>query len=118
MKLDKIDNKSKRLRKKLYLGEFAVFGFQLQCQLSCTTDAQYDAFTDELFVFLEAQQLCTVCGASKGRCDAIVLPEARYGAPEASAIAALKTWLENHSMVSEPMLGELQDLTYDEFEVV
>ncbi|MBV7316796.1 50S ribosome-binding protein YggL [Shewanella sp. NIFS-20-20] len=118
MKLDKIDNKSKRLRKKLYLGEFAVFGFQLQCQLSCQTEAEYDQFTDELFAFLEAHELCTVCGASNGRCDAIVLPEARYGAPQPAAIDALAAWLAAHPMVSAPELGQLQDLTYDEFEVI
>ncbi len=32
MKLDKIDNKNRRIRKKLFLGEFAILGFEISCE--------------------------------------------------------------------------------------
>lgn len=115
MKLDKVDNKSKRLRKKLYLGEFAVFGFQVQCSLACQTDTDYDQFSDELISWMEARDLSTVCGASHGRCDAFVMPEARYGSPTEQDRTELQSWLAQHPMVTEVHVGELVDLTYGEF---
>ncbi len=36
MKLDKIDNKSRRIRKKLFLGEFAILGFSTSLELIIT----------------------------------------------------------------------------------
>ncbi|MGI2260706.1 50S ribosome-binding protein YggL [Shewanella sp. GXUN23E] len=116
MKLDKVDNKSRRLRKKLYLGEFAVFGCQLQCQLSCTSAQEHDDFTDALMAFLESRELCCLCGASNGVCDAIILPEARYGAPSADDLQALTSWLQAQDKVTGFQLGELLDLNYGDFD--
>ncbi|MCL2913897.1 YggL family protein [Shewanella corallii] len=115
MKLDKVDNKSRRLRKKLYLGEFAVYGFQLQSQLTCDAEQEYDEFTDELMALLESRELCCVCGASNGVCDAIIMPETRYGSPSEEDRQVLNDWLKGHAKVTEFQLGELLDLTYGEF---
>ncbi|MFL7048825.1 50S ribosome-binding protein YggL, partial [Vibrio cyclitrophicus] len=41
MKLDKIENKNRRLRKKLYLGEFAILGFEVSCTTSIADFDQY-----------------------------------------------------------------------------
>lgn len=115
MKLDKVDNKSRRIRKKLYLGEFAVYGMQLRCQLSCETDQEYDQFTDELMAWLEARELCCICGASNGICDAVIMPESRYGKPSEADREALTQWLSEQSQVTGVELGELIDLNYGEF---
>ena len=34
MKLDKLENKNRRLRKKLYLGEFDILGFEVRCTIA------------------------------------------------------------------------------------
>lgn len=58
MKLDKIENKNRRLRKKLYLGEFAILGFEVSCTTSITDFDQYDVFIDEFIDFIDGIGLC------------------------------------------------------------
>ena len=35
MKLDKVVNKNRRLRKKLFLGEFSILGVEISCETDC-----------------------------------------------------------------------------------
>lgn len=58
MKLDKIENKNRRLRKKLYLGEFAILGFEVSCKTSITDFDQYDVFIDDFIDFIDSIGLC------------------------------------------------------------
>ena len=58
MKLDKIDNKNRRLRKKLFLGEFAILGFEISCETDINDFDRYDAFVDEFIDYIDGLNLC------------------------------------------------------------
>ena len=38
--------RSRRLRKKLYLGEFAIMGFDFSCKVDINSDAEFEAFLE------------------------------------------------------------------------
>ena len=61
--MSKTNNRSKRLQKKLYLGEFSILGFEFSCKINLDSVTEYEAFFDHfadmahnnnLFVSLEA----------------------------------------------------------------
>jgi uncharacterized protein YggL (DUF469 family) len=58
MKLDKIDNKSRRIRKKLFLGEFAILGFEISCETDINDFDRYDAFVDDFIDYIDGLGLC------------------------------------------------------------
>ncbi len=58
MKLDKIDNKSRRIRKKLFLGEFAILGFEISCETDINDFDRYDAFVDDFIDYIDELGLC------------------------------------------------------------
>ena len=46
-----MSTKSRRLRKKLYLDEFAILGFEFTCNLNATEE-EFDLLLDELLDFI------------------------------------------------------------------
>lgn len=112
MKLDKIDNKKRRLRKKLYLGEFAVLGFEFSCQLADQTDATYDAFIDELVEFVEGRNLMVFGGGSEDNFDAFVSSQQRYGSATEEDREATQAWLDANAKVKSAKVGELVDANH------
>ena len=66
MKLDKIDNKSRRIRKKLFLGEFAILGFEISCETDINDFDRYDAFVDDFIDYIDGLGLCFGGGLGGG----------------------------------------------------
>lgn len=98
----------RRLRKKLRLGEFREFGFELAFTLpSDLSDDQVLDFGDELFAEVESRNLM-VGGASGHRWDVFVT-RSRRGSATTEDREALRAWLEGQSLVSEVKVGELID---------
>jgi len=56
-----MSTKSRRLRKKLYLDEFAILGFEFTCNLNAT-EAEFDLLLDELLEFIDKRKLCIAGG--------------------------------------------------------
>ena len=53
MKLERIDNKSRRIRKKLFLGEFAILGFEISCETDINDFDRYDVFVDDFVDYID-----------------------------------------------------------------
>ena len=58
MKPYKLDNKKRRILKKLYLGEFAMQGFEISCETTIKDFDSYDAFVDEFIDYIDDLGLC------------------------------------------------------------
>lgn len=74
-------NRSRRLRKKLFSGEFTVYGFSIGCELSIHNASGYDVFIDELIDFVETRSLIIGGGGSHNKFDCFVVAEGRYDSP-------------------------------------
>jgi uncharacterized protein YggL (DUF469 family) len=99
----------KRLRKKLRLGEFREFGFEISFRLSDDLDQPgldgfWDSFIGEA---IEARGL--MCGGACGCAwDVFVTRTGRHSATEEDR-RGLTGWLERHPNVSDVRIGPLID---------
>ena len=108
-----VSNRSRRLKKKLYLEEFAVYGFAITCELSIDNTADYNAFIDEFLDFVEARDLMIGGGASHNRFDCFVVAQGRYQSPSEEDRSAVSQWFANNGKCSNVEVGELVDVNLD-----
>ncbi|MFT2109593.1 YggL family protein [Marinomonas sp. 2405UD68-3] len=106
------DKRSRRLRKKLYLGEFAIKGFEYSCELNINTDAEFDAFFERFLDVLEERKLCMGSGGDLTSLTGFICSELRYGSATDDDLAAMEAWLNSESVVSNVTMGELVDANY------
>ncbi|GHF97390.1 YggL family protein [Thalassotalea marina] len=104
--------RSRRLRKKLYLDEFAVYGFEFSCDLGCENEESLDNFMDELIDFIEAQHLCLGGGGDEKSFSAFVCSDERYGSATQENIQNTHDWLTKHQLVSNVKMGDLVDANH------
>ncbi|MCD9493210.1 DUF469 family protein [Photobacterium phosphoreum] len=112
MKLDKVHNKSKRLRKKLYLGEFAVFGFEVTCKLKHVSDVEFDVFIDDIIDVIESRNLIGGGGGSLNDYSLFICGDGRYSSASESDRAYIKDWLEINACTNSIIIGDLVDAYY------
>ena len=105
--------KKRRLRKKLYWGEFAVLGFEFSCALNLDTEAAYDSWLDQLIEFIERRDLCMGGSGDTQSFSAFICSAYRYKSAIDDDREAVKTWLESSGGASNVVIGELIDAYYD-----
>ncbi|WP_375751747.1 YggL family protein [Vibrio sp. HN007] len=111
MKPNKVDNKKRRIQKKLYLGEFAVLGFEISCKTSINDFDTYDAFMDEFIDYIESIGLC-FGGGGLEEFEGFLCPLARYGSATDEQRDSIKRWLEARADISDVTIGGLEDANY------
>jgi hypothetical protein len=99
----------KRLRKKLRLGEFREFGFEVRFRLPADLDqagqfAFFDSFIQEA---IEGNGL--VCGGRCGDAWDVFVTLGRRGTATEEHRTKVRCWLQEHSEVSGPVVGPLVD---------
>ena len=105
-------SKSRRLQKKLYLGEFAILGFELSCDFDFKSEDDFNQLVDELIEFAESRELSMSGGGDLKSLDAFLCSHQRYGSATAEDQAAVKAWLESKAGISNVEVGELEDVNY------
>lgn len=111
MKLDKLDNKNRRIRKKLYLGEFAILGFEVSCVTSINDFDSYDQFVDEFIDYIDSIGLC-FGGGGLELFEGFLCSIERYRSVTEEEKALVATWLENRQEVTKVETSELVDANY------
>lgn len=99
--------RSKRLRKKLYIDEFAVLGFELSCKLKVKNEMESDLFLDQLIDFVVERNLCLAGGE-----PFFIFSNNRYGSATEADRCAIKTWLASLVNLIEVNVGDLVDANY------
>ena len=99
----------KRIRKKLFLGEFQEFGFEVQFRLppdlsDQDQEAFFDAFIAEV---IEGHGL--MCGGGCGTDWDIFITLADRGSAKEGHQKLVEDWLRNSPLVSEIKIGPLVD---------
>jgi uncharacterized protein YggL (DUF469 family) len=99
----------KRLRKKLRLGEFREFGFEISCRLDeGLSDDESERIVDDFIAMIEANGLQCGGGGVPGRWHCFVACEGRGTATEEHRQIVAR-WLAAHPQVTEHTIGELVD---------
>ncbi len=99
----------KRIRKKLGLGEFQEFGFEVQFRLpSDMSDQDQEAFLDTFLAeAMESQGL--MCGGGCGTDWDVFITLADRGSAQESHRKVVEDWLRKSPLVSEIKIGPLVD---------
>jgi len=103
--------RSRRLRKKLYLDEFATLGFELDFEFATEKDAdQLDTFIAEFMAdAMEANKLAFMGSACAETIAGVVICEGRYDSVTPEQRQAVTDWLAAHADVKACESGELTD---------
>ena len=104
--------RSKRLRKKLHLDEFAIIGFSFTCRVTVTSPIDYETFFKEFATLVNARHLYIDLDGHDGVFDGRVTSADRYGNASEEDRTAIESMLTGHSMVSEVTVGGLVDACY------
>ncbi|RJX64843.1 DUF469 family protein [Vibrio sinensis] len=102
-------NRTRRLRKKLYTGEFTVLGFEFSCRLEMQQESEFDQLIDDFMAFLEKRDLIMGGGADLTSFDGFVVPEGRYNSATEDDRTAVEQWLTERAKCSEIKVGTLVD---------
>ncbi|EHH1104852.1 DUF469 family protein [Vibrio parahaemolyticus] len=111
MKLDKIDNKNRRIRKKLFLGEFAILGFEISCETDINDFDRYDAFVDDFIDYIDTLGLC-FGGGGLELFEGFLCSTERYSSATEEQKAQVVAWLEARPEVKSAKAGDLLDANY------
>lgn len=104
--------KKRRLRKKLYLGEFAVLGFEFSCTLNLDTEDAFDSWLDQLIEFIERRDLCMGGSGDTNSFSGFICSAHRYKSAIDDDREAVKNWLESSGVASNVVIGGLVDAYY------
>jgi uncharacterized protein YggL (DUF469 family) len=104
--------RSKRLRKKLHLDEFAIIGFSFECRVNVDSPTDYEVFFREFAMLVNARHLYIDLEGREDIFTGRVTSADRYGDATEEDRGAIETMLINHSMVSEVTVGGLVDAHY------
>jgi len=106
--------RSRRLRKKLYVDEFQVFGFSFSCQLDLMYQHEFDEIIDDFISHIEKRDLVMGGGADLKTFDGFVVPERRYDSASEEDRLAVEQWLTDHRSCFDVIVGPLVDANQPE----
>ncbi len=103
-------NRSRRLRKKLMVDEFATFGFEVKCDFDHQVCEEHEQFFDDFIDFIESEGLLFFGGISVNYVEGFVFSQARYESPTEEHKAELKAWLEQKTQCSNIQISDFIDV--------
>lgn len=101
-------NRSRRLRKKLHLDEFAVLGFGF----SCKPEADFNSVFDSLISLMDERRLQIWAEGSEDSFEAYISSSQRYGSTTEDDRSAVKAWLDAQGSLADVKVDELTDAYY------
>ena len=110
MQKPSLRNKTRRVQKKLYLGEFAVYGFEVSGKIAKESD--FDNFFDDFMEFIESRNLCFGGGYTKNFFDGFITSIERYGSANEEDRQEIESWLSSQDSLSDIKVDGLVDSNY------
>lgn len=106
--------RTKRLRKKLYLDEFATYGFELECEFKPdASEESLSKLVDGFFIeAISTKGLAFGGGLSSKRLSGFIVSSKRYGSTTEADKSLLKAWLSAQAEVAKVEVGEIIDANY------
>ena len=104
--------KSRRLRKKLYLDEFAVLGFEFSCTLNAKNSDEFDSLLSQLVNVVESRELSMTGSGDTKLFSAFICSDHRYASATKEDRDVINAWLEKQEAVQNITVGNLVDANY------
>ena len=113
MSINQNIKRSRRLRKKLYIDEFSVYGFEITITFADFDENSFDAFLDEMVDFIESRNLIIGGGGGIDEFEAFISSNERYGSASEDDRSAVSNWLGGKSVFQSVEVSDLVDANYD-----
>ena len=110
MNTPSLKNKSKRVQKKLFLGDFVIYGFEVSGNIA--QEAEFDNFFDDFIEFIESSNLCFGGGYTKNFFDGFITSIERYGSASEEDRQEIEKWLSSQGNLTDMVVGSLIDANY------
>lgn len=104
--------KSRRLRKKLYLNEFAILGFKFSCTLDVKSSDEFDSLLNQLVDFIESRELSMGGGGNAELFSAFICSNHRYTSATNEDRDSIAAWLDKNETTTNITVSELVDANY------
>jgi uncharacterized protein YggL (DUF469 family) len=104
--------RTKRLDKKLYVGEYAVYGFEVSFQLADVTEEDFDRFFSELVSFVDSRDLIMGGAGGTDRFSIYISRYGRYLSATDEDRNSFKEWLAGYDFLTNCSVEELSDAYY------
>jgi uncharacterized protein YggL (DUF469 family) len=111
--MSEIPSRNRRLQKKMYLGEWAIFGFEFSFNLTEASDEEYEVFFNSLEKLVNTEELYISLDNDSESFDGSATSAERYGSATEENRAAIEAFLNSHNIVSEVKIGVLVDAFYE-----
>jgi uncharacterized protein YggL (DUF469 family) len=105
--------RNRRLQKKMYLGEWAILGFEFSFTLTEASEEQYELFFNSLETLVNTEELYISLDNNSERFEGTATSAERYGSATEKNRAAVEALLKNNAIVSEVNVGVLVDAFYE-----
>lgn len=104
--------RSNRLNKKLYVGAYAVLGFEVSFQLANLDEDTFDTFFKDLVEFVESRSL--ILGGAGGTQSFVMYVSSygRYTSTTEQDRGAFEEWLGQREFITESNVEALSDAYY------
>ena len=97
----------------MYLGEWAILGFEFNFKLTEASDEQYKLFFNSLEALVNTEELYIDLDNNSETFEGSVTSAERYTSISEKNRAAIEALLNSHDMVSDVKLGDLVDAVYE-----
>ncbi len=104
--------RNRRLRKKLYLEEFAILGFEFSFKMDLESPEAYEAFLDSFVDVIGALNLIVNLDGDHGVFQGFASSAERYGSTTEADRTVIKDALESYDTLSDIVVKELVDAIY------
>ena len=104
--------RSNRLNKKLYVGEYAVLGFEVSFKLTEVDEQTFDTFFTEIVEFVESRELIMGGAGGSETFSIYVSSYGRYTSATEEDRSAFEQWLSAREFITEKNVAVLTDAYY------
>lgn len=112
MKTDNQVKRSNRLNKKLYVGEYAVLGFEVSFKFTQIDEQTFDTFFTDIIEFVESRNL--IMGGAGGTQDFVIYMSSyeRYSSATEQDRSEFEQWLGRCEFIIDSNVAPLSDAYY------
>ncbi|MEH6454207.1 MAG: 50S ribosome-binding protein YggL [Psychromonas sp.] len=106
--------RSNRLRKKLYVDEYQVLGFEVSFKFESVDEEVFDTFFSDIMDFVDSRELMLGGAGGTDTFTLYVSSYNRYGSVSVEDRAAFEQWLSEKEFISNAEVGALCDAYYED----
>ena len=105
--------RNRRLQKKMYLGDWAILGFEFSFKLTEASEAEYELFFNSLEELVNNKDLYISLHNDSETFEGSATSADRYGNATEEDRASIEVLLSSNAVVSEVKVGVLVDAFYE-----